>query len=92
MMIIQQRTFLSDKYIPNATEGWKHVCVVFRNQKYKKILIGFLLQIDAFMDSQSDLGVANRAFIQARETAQNNIKYLQTNLQTLTEWLSTASP
>ena len=77
---------------PMQLEGWQYACVVFRNQKRQKILILFLLQIDAFMDSQSDLGVANRAFIQARETAQNNIKYLQTNLQTLTEWLSIASP
>mgnify|MGYP001801540955 CR=1 FL=1 len=50
-----------------------------------------LLQIDAFMNSQQDLGVASRAFAQSKERAQNNVKYLQKNLQTLTDWLSTAT-
>ena len=50
-----------------------------------------LLQINVFMNSQQDLGVASRAFAQSKERAQNNVKYLQKNLQTLTDWLSTAT-
>jgi len=48
-----------------------------------------LQQIEMFMNSQDDLGVASRAFAQSKEGAQNNVKYLQRNLQELTNWLST---
>lgn len=44
------------------------------------------------MEEQGDLGVATRAFTQTKERAQNNIKYLEKNLEALTTWLKNSNP
>ena len=48
------------------------------------------LQIEAFTQTVDDLGSANRAFAQAKEKTQANIKYLERNLDDLRQWLQKA--
>ncbi|XP_067940049.1 aminopeptidase Ey-like isoform X2 [Watersipora subatra] len=44
-------------------------------------------QVEAFVKMTGDLGTATRAFEQAKERTQNNIKYLERNQEALTDWL-----
>ena len=52
--------------------------------------ISICLQIEAFTQTVDDLGSANRAFAQANEKTQANIKYLERNLDDLRQWLQKA--
>ena len=44
--------------------------------------------MEAFTKMKGDLGTATRAFAQAKERTQNNIKYLEKNQAALTQWLN----